>query len=167
MLNRLVDHEGGYVNIPEDRGGPTNMGITLPTMSEWLGRKAQLEDIKNLNGRAARALYWELFLFKTNIYKLPDLELMEHVLDCAVLHGRKTGPQWLQAALNVEPDGLIGPITLNAAGSQDTPWAPGFRALSNDIAVRRIKFMVAIVKSRPDQLKFLVGWINRATSFIK
>lgn len=166
MIDRLIDTEGGFVDIPEDRGGPTNMGITLPILSEWLYREAKVDDIKNLTRGEASAIYWGLFLYETNIWQLPDVELMEHVFDCSVLHGRVRGPQWLQEALKVEPDGLIGPITLSAATSQGAPGDPIFKALNNFIAVRRIKFMAGIVKRRPDQLKFLLGWINRAVSFI-
>ncbi|MGT8735372.1 glycosyl hydrolase 108 family protein [Klebsiella pneumoniae] len=30
----ILQHEGGYVNDPNDRGGETNMGITIAT---WRG----------------------------------------------------------------------------------------------------------------------------------
>ncbi|MDU6240386.1 MAG: glycosyl hydrolase 108 family protein, partial [Bradyrhizobium sp.] len=42
--------EGGYTNHPADRGGPTNMGITLETLRAWRHNDAlTAEDVKQLS----------------------------------------------------------------------------------------------------------------------
>ena len=35
LISDIIRREGGYVNHPDDRGGPTNYGITQATLSEW------------------------------------------------------------------------------------------------------------------------------------
>lgn len=37
MIDAIIRREGGYVNHPADRGGPTRYGITMATLSEELG----------------------------------------------------------------------------------------------------------------------------------
>lgn len=68
-LDLTLKFEGGYVNNPRDPGGPTNMGITIVTLSHELGRAATISDVMNLSrtpeGRALvesiyRKKYWNL-----------------------------------------------------------------------------------------------------------
>ena len=39
-LGIVFGTEGGYVNDPVDRGGPTNMGVTAGTLKTALDRKS-------------------------------------------------------------------------------------------------------------------------------
>ena len=41
LVDRVLEREGGYVNHPDDRGGPTNYGITQRVYSDWLASKGQ------------------------------------------------------------------------------------------------------------------------------
>ena len=67
----------------------------------------------------------------------------------------------LQAALDtVTVDGIIGPETL-AAVERDMPEVVGRR-----LAVERTIRLVRFVKSKPDQMVFLVGWVRRCLSFV-
>ena len=49
FINRILGHEGGYVNDPQDPGGETNWGISK--------RSYPGEDIKNLTLDQAAAIY--------------------------------------------------------------------------------------------------------------
>ena len=60
-LNFIFPHEGGYVNHPSDRGGPTNMGVTQRTLSAYLGRPASIDDVKNLDRATARDIYKTMY----------------------------------------------------------------------------------------------------------
>ena len=42
IIDGVIRRERGYVHHPNDRGGPTNMGITAATLGHWrkLGRVA-------------------------------------------------------------------------------------------------------------------------------
>ncbi|HUO23658.1 MAG TPA: glycosyl hydrolase 108 family protein [Caulobacteraceae bacterium] len=61
-LQTVLALEGGYVDDPRDRGGPTNMGVTLAAYSRALGRPATPDSLRDMTlGEAAslyRAFYW-------------------------------------------------------------------------------------------------------------
>ena len=56
-LALTLGYEGGYVNHPRDPGGPTNMGVTIATLSHELGRQATVADVKALTRETAAAIY--------------------------------------------------------------------------------------------------------------
>jgi len=43
----------------------------------------------------------------------------------------------------------------------------GARSANNQLAIERLKHFARIVKGKPSQSVFLLGWINRAVSFIQ
>ena len=47
IIDALLNVEGWpqYTNRPSDKGGPTKGGITLPALSEYLGRPATIEEL--------------------------------------------------------------------------------------------------------------------------
>ena len=53
MIDDVIRREGGFVDHPHDRGGPTNFGITQATLSRHLGRPASVADVRRLS-RATR-----------------------------------------------------------------------------------------------------------------
>lgn len=50
-------YEGGYVDHPKDPGGATNLGITIKTLSGWLGRPATKAEVKALTVDKAAPIY--------------------------------------------------------------------------------------------------------------
>lgn len=52
-----LKHEGGYVDNPKDPGGATNLGITIGTLSDWLGHKATKADVRALTPEKAKPIY--------------------------------------------------------------------------------------------------------------
>ena len=56
ILNDIIEREGGFVNHPADKGGPTKYGITTPTLMHYWAYKYNrsatptIEDIKNVPG---------------------------------------------------------------------------------------------------------------------
>ena len=53
----IFGHEGGYVNVRTDKGGPTKYGVTQRTLSNYRGAKASIEDVKLLTLSEAEAIY--------------------------------------------------------------------------------------------------------------
>src|SRR5690606_13690489 len=64
ILDEIIRREGGYVNHPADRGGPTNFGITAQTLGSWrkLGRPATAAEVQALKEPEARAIYRQQYI---------------------------------------------------------------------------------------------------------
>lgn len=112
-LTQILKYEGGYVNHPKDPGGPTNMGITLRTLSAWRGHHVTADDVKKLTraeaGRIYKANYWD----KIKGDDLPD-GLDFAVFDYAINSGPDRAAKLLQDLVGTAQDGQIGPLTLAA-----------------------------------------------------
>lgn len=117
-LASVLRHEGGYSNHPDDKGGPTNLGVTLATFRKWVKKDGTVADLKAMTREQAskcyRAVYW-------NAVKADDLPAgMDYaVFDYAVNSGPSRAVKALQGVLGVEQDGVVGPVTLAAAQSAD------------------------------------------------
>ena len=48
-LNKLLKHEGGYVDDSDDRGGATKFGITHKTLAKWRGEAVTAADVKAMS----------------------------------------------------------------------------------------------------------------------
>lgn len=60
-LSTTLSFEGGYSNNPVDPGRATNLGVTLETLSRWLGRVATVEEIKDLTKVSVAPIYKKFF----------------------------------------------------------------------------------------------------------
>ena len=62
-MSYVFKAEGGYVNNADDKGGPTNFGITLATLENYEGKSLAADDVKNLTPRwpkkYSRTNYWD------------------------------------------------------------------------------------------------------------
>jgi lysozyme family protein len=167
LLNDVIKREGGYVNHPNDKGGPTKYGITQRTLSAYLGRAASIEDVKNLDIALAKEIYQRNYYFKPRINALPAM-LQPIMFDMMVLHSPKVVWRILQEIINeagfgpVDEDGVSGPQTFNAA---ETCAVEMGDYLINAIVDARIEFYKMRVEKDPSQKVFLKGWCNRAEHF--
>lgn len=142
FFDRLMGHEGGYVNDPHDPGGETNWGISK--------RAYPNIDIKNLTREGAKAIYLMDFWYKINAYKLPN-GIAFQLFDFAVNSGIKTAIKCLQRAIGVKCDGRWGPISRAAMNkTSETDIIMCFIA-------ERLDFMTKL-KNWPIASK---GWIRR------
>lgn len=105
-FERLIGHEGGYVNDPRDPGGETNWGISKRAYPDV--------DIKALTMDAAKAIYRRDYWAPVRADELPDSVRFD-VFDAAVNHGVSQAAKWLQRAAGAQPDGVIGAQTVAAA----------------------------------------------------
>jgi lysozyme family protein len=104
----LVGHEGGYVDHPDDPGGETKFGISKRAYPELSIAALTLEDAKTIY----REDYWD----RVRADKLPP-ELRFPLFDAAVNAGVVQAIKWLQRAVGVRDDGVIGPVTMLAVRS--------------------------------------------------
>ncbi|AVQ81642.1 glycoside hydrolase family 108 protein [Variovorax sp. PMC12] len=105
-FDRLLGHEGGYVNDPRDPGGETNWGISK--------RSYPNVDVKALTQDAAKAIYRRDYWAPVRADELPDSVRFD-VFDAAVNSGVTQSAKWLQRAVGAYPDGVIGAQTVAAA----------------------------------------------------
>ena len=108
-FERLIKHEGGSVNHPDDPGGETNWGITL--------RTARAEDytgtMRALTRAQAKEIYRTAYWGRARAEQY-DPAIGFQVFDAAVNHGIGNAARFLQRAVGVADDGAIGAITVAA-----------------------------------------------------
>jgi lysozyme family protein len=149
-LKSVLHHEGGYVNHPSDPGGMTNLGVTKRVWEEWVGHEVDEKTMRALTpeivGPMYKAKYWD----KVKGDDLPA-GVDYCVFDAAINSGPGRAAKWLQAAVGVEPDGGIGPKTLQAVAGMD---ANELVSAYND---RRLSFLHDL----PTWPTFGKGWARR------
>lgn len=110
----LIGHEGGYSFNPSDPGGETMWGITA-RVARANGYTGSMKAMPRDTAKAiAKKAYWDAVRGD----ELPDV-LRFDVFDGAYNSGTTQSIKWMQRALGVEADGVIGPKTLAAAQSAD------------------------------------------------
>jgi lysozyme family protein len=112
-LAMVLVHEGGYVNHPDDPGGPTNRGITQRTLSAHYGYEATAQDVLNVSAETVATIYRRNYWDAARCNLLPD-GLDYAVFDFAVNSGVSRAVRTLQTVLGVKADGVIGDITIAA-----------------------------------------------------
>lgn len=166
-FKKVLRREKGFVNHPDDKGGPTNLGITQKTLTNYLGRQATIDDVKNLTQKTASEIYYQHYWLRHHINDLPEL-LQPMVFDMVINSG-KNGIKILQTALENHgyPVGKIdGNIGKNTASAATHAAAEMGNKLLETLVRRRIIYYQNIVKADPSQDVFLNGWINRANEFL-
>ena len=166
-LTHILRREGGFVDHPADRGGPTNFGITAATLGDWrgLGRPASREEVRALTEREARKIYTQRYLTDTGFAQITNARLRDLLLDCAVHHGPRRASIWLQEAVGVEADGKVGPKTLEAVANYGRR-RRSFASLRMTILSKRIIFLGELITKDPKQAVFAKGWMVRVSEFL-
>ena len=160
-LEKVLVREGGYVNNPVDRGGPTNKGITIHTLSDYIGRTASIEEIQYIEDSTVediyRAKYWDKLALD-----FIDYEPLAHALfDQAINRGVRQVAKEIQRLVNVKDDGFVGALTLAAINEK----------LGRDLTVEFVKksqlYYCRLVKNDPSQSIFLDGWMKRTHELLE
>lgn len=158
MIETILRREGGFVDHPEDRGGPTNMGITLTTLRSY-NPAATIETLKNLGAEDARRIY--RFVYLEPFMGIPDEGVRALLFDSAVQHGVKRAVEMLQKAVGAVPDGILGPKTLAAVMQNDPD------DLWREVLAARLQFYGRLITRDPSQAVFAAGWMNRMAELLK
>lgn len=128
-FDKLIHHEGGYVNNPKDPGRETKYGISKRSYPDV--------DIANLTLDQAKAIYLRDFWQRARCDELPPA-IAFLVFDCAVNSGIGQAIRFLQRALGVADDGQIGPMTIAAVGRVDA------ESLAARFCGQRLEFMTKL-----------------------
>jgi lysozyme family protein len=116
IITHILTFEGGFVNNPLDKGGPTNFGITAAELGQYnkLGRPATIAEIQQLTKVQASEIYQTTYITQPGFDGITDVGLRFMVVDSGVLHGVTRAAKWLQQAINVPMDGYLGDVTFQA-----------------------------------------------------
>jgi len=118
-LAAVLMHEGGYSNHPQDKGGPTNRGITIATFRKWMKRNGTVADLKAISDADVAKIYRRHYWDKVRGDELPS-GVDYAVFDYAVNSGPGRAAKHLQEVVGVPQDGIIGPVTIAASGKPGT-----------------------------------------------
>lgn len=148
----LLQHEGGFSDHPADPGGKTRFGITEAVARE-VGYRGDMRELPlDLAKRIYRDRYWDA----VRAEELPEA-IRYAVFDAAVNSGPRQAARWLQRAVGVRDDGIIGPITLGAVRAADPE-----RVLRRMLA-QRLRFMAGL----SNWPAFGRGWARRIADLME
>ncbi len=154
--------EGGFSNHPSDKGGPTNMGVTLSTWRKVgydkdMDGDIDIDDIRLLTKEDAKRvlrIYWD----RWRADSIRNQSVANILVDWVWGSGM-WGIRIPQRLLGVKEDGVVGPVTLTRLNSVDQ------RDFFDKVFSARMQFFQNIVKRDPSQRKFILGWQNRLNDF--
>jgi lysozyme family protein len=169
LIETLIDREGGYVDNPADKGGPTCFGITetVARLNGYQGPMAQLPRDE------AAAIYKRLYWLRPRFDEIAKRSAMlaAELFDTGVNMGPSVAVTFLQRALtalnrngkdypDLVPDGRIGPQTLAALDAflaargniGETVLMRALEALQGERYLR-------LAERRPANEAFLYGWL--------
>ena len=170
-IHEVIAREGGYVNHPDDRGGPTRYGVTEVNARQH----GYSEDMKNYPVECAFTVYDRNYWQRLQLDDIANYstELAIQLFDFGVNSGTSRAAKCLQRLLNslnnrgqfypdIKVDGGIGNQTLDALDSffrkrGDT----GIDVLSKSLNALRIAFCVGITENNESQEAFAFGWLSR------
>ncbi len=169
LIEEIIEREGGYVDHPADRGGPTRWGITEAVAR----RQGYMDDMRHLPQSDAAAIYKRLYWIVPGFDKISETapKLAAELFDTGINMGTGTATGFLQRALNalnrnardygdLTVDRRIGPATLLALHAFFRKRGTG----GEDILLKAVEALqgahyVRLAETRPSQEAFLYGWL--------
>ena len=158
-LQMVLQFEGGYSNDPLDKGGATNKGVIQTVYDGYrISFGLPVQSVQQISDTEVRDIYYKRYWLVARCDKLPNGVDTVH-FDTAVNAGPSQAAKFLQRAIGVKDDGIIGDVTLAKVNTLDPKVV--MKAYTNS----RISFYIDLVVKDVTQIKFLKGWIKRAISF--
>jgi len=157
ILPHVDKWEGGLVFIPEEKQY-TNRGIQWTTFKALAPQfidlsNPTLNDLKQLTQEQWEAFvkyFWDIATYNNSINNQRSADLMFQ----AFWGSGRTGIKVMQKAIGVNPDGQVGPITVNAINRNVKAPQVLYDALEG--------FYRKLATDKPDRYgRFLKGWLNR------
>jgi len=171
LIDEVIDREGGYVDHPADRGGPTRYGITQATAR----RHGYRGPMSQLPHHVAAEIYAGDYWHSLQLDVIVDLHepLAESLFDYGIHSGPSSAGEDLQRVLNVlnrtehdwddlVVDGMVGPATLGAIEDLfGERGRRGLKVLTWGVESLRGAYLIGIAEDRESQEAFTFGWLDR------
>lgn len=166
QITALLQREGGYVNNTNDKGGPTNFGITQATATA-AGFK---QPVSQMPRSAAVQIYTQKYWMAPKFNMVADINaaIAEELMDTGVNMGPGVASKFLQRALSalgfpVAQDGQLGQASFGALrGFLSKRGADGQTTLLRMLnALQSVRY-IELAEADPSQVTFEFGWqLNR------
>ena len=170
LIDGLIEREGGYVDHPSDKAGPTCFGIT-----EAVARAhGYAGPMRKLPRDEAAAIYRRLYWLRPRFDQVArrSARIAAELFDTGVNMGPTVATTFLQRALtalnrngkdysDLTPDGRIGPLTLHAL---DAFLAARGKRGGETVLLRALEALqgeryLRLAERRPANEAFLYGWL--------
>jgi lysozyme family protein len=174
-IKLILKHEGGYVNNPNDNGGPTAFGVSLAFLKGCgdLGDfdhdgDVDIEDIKNMTVDQATLIYKTQWWDKYKYSAVTDLTIATKIFDFSVNMGSSRAHKLLQTSLNkafglkLTVDGVLGNATFSMINAVKD--GSGEQQLLDAYCNEAWMFYQQLILNNPKFKVFEKGWKNRAYS---
>lgn len=147
--------EGGYVNDPNDPGGPTKYGITHKTLAAHRGvPSVTTAQVKALTLNEATEIYERSYWRQSGADRLPA-GIDYAVFDFGINSGPARAVKYLQEIVGVRADGVFGDQTLKAVTTYINSLSPN--TLIDKYQDRRLVYL----KGLRTWSTYKKGWTNR------
>jgi len=170
LIEALIEREGGYVNHPDDRGGPTRFGITeaVARAHGYRGAMAALPQAE------AMAIYRRLFWLRPRFDEIAKRvsRVAAELFDTGANMGPAVAATFLQRALtalnrngkdypDLVPDGRVGERTLAALDGflEARGRRGGETVLLRALEALQGERYLSLAERRPANEAFLYGWL--------
>ena len=173
-INKVLQHEGGYVNHPADKGGPTNWGVTQGTYNAFMTAQtgkpyfSTIDEIRLMPIANALIIYKTMYWDKVRGDQIKRYSMALAIFDQAINRGISAASKQAQRVLkntfnhpNMVEDGNIGPATVAALNTVDE------KKFLDSYLAESILAYNKIVQNNPSQVVFLNGWLKRVESLRK
>lgn len=167
-LQVVLRREGGFVDHPAERGGPTNKGVTDRILRNFLQAKnpatseADLatSSLSDISDDLIAEIYYLGYWRSARCVDTPNEAIASVLFDAAVAHGPVQAIRLLQQGAGMaafDCDGVWGERTRSRLKSA----AADSVGLIDGMLLARERFYRQIVRDDPSQGVFLRGWMNR------
>lgn len=146
---KIEQGKTGYSCIVEDAGGETKFGIAKNANPDI--------NIKAMTLNQAMEIYFTRYWLPLSCDSF-ESPVAISLFDAAVNHGTSAAAKMLQRAVGATPDGQIGNKTISATKLCNP------LEICDKILKSREDLFRSIVSRKPEQVKFLKGWLNRVAS---
>jgi lysozyme family protein len=165
----ILPQEGGYSNVPQDKGGETYAGIARNFHPSWPGW-TYIDFVKKSTGKPIDRnkkfpdIQYQVDAFyldwwnKKRFSEIKSQELANLLFDYNV-NSDSLAIKAVQRLVNVTPDGVMGPGTVAAINSTDPT------KLHDALLAERKQLYEKIMARDPSQEVFRNGWMARIASF--